>query len=628
MKATGWSLPRVVFGGDDYGTPSHDRMGLMQIAAAERGVNMFVFDGDAIIARNTPGSEAYAQRPLDRSWEALALSNLFRGHAAAPDAAQKQSAGASAAPTMQREQAVITVKLKDPCGSADDLQARLLAVLQRLGLERADLVLLQVSHADLERQSGKGEGTRDQVKWLTARLQMLEHAVGLGLTQAYGLGYDRPFGDSLVIDEEVTVPLRAESVHAATTLTRGMAARIRSEAIRQGKPLGNTVDLSPTADTGASPAAKGRVPPPPLDPDRRYLAAVAYPASLLSYAHLFPSPNADVQTAPHQFAQWQWFQLVSTPLDCVANGKPFRCVDADPHEGEHPRRLVPLLNDSINFAIHLETKWDDEVKAQALAEEAKALPATPTEGTTGGAQTPAPSAVKVLQPRDVQWARILAPNIATMDSLLQWSFLKRRRVVPSVDKVVSAALPLAGCKEWAAAYRFVMGDVTAKIDTLLEQQHARRAATVCSMLDNALPEMFATSKSLAERALRLLLVVGPRPAIPLSAADAAMTEVPDAFGVRPRNRQMMRTAGLSAAWDEEKRHADAFWTTGRAAMPRLDQPGAGEYAVGEPTFRYKLQPLKEKFAHVMTGPAPEPSDDDPVWRDVPQQTELKPRSTG
>lgn len=599
LHAAGWSVPRVVFGGDDYGTPAHDRMGLLHAAVTQRGINMCVFDGDSILSRSIPGSDVFARRPLDRMWETTTLRRLFSSK------------------LVQRDEMIIAVQLQlgklpytTDAATVDvgGLQERLQSVLRHLGLQQADLLLVQLPAAK--------QGTQP----LAPLLQALERMVGHGYTQYYGIVCDTVSGS----DSSASAgAVRVSELLAAAHNVRGTAYQVRQTCTGR---LGNHVDAFPEPSTDGTATPPVAAPVSPVAPTRHHLAVAAYSANLLNLQPLLPGTSNGPRSVAQELRDAGILQLLKTPLDCVASGKPFRCADADAHTDQHPRRLVPLLNDTLNFAIHLEQKWEGQVRQHAIAEDSRlrqsagstveaaaAAAASSQPGAEEATLPPVEQSAVTVRDRDVAWARVLAPHLASLDSLLQWTFLKRRRVIPAVDAVVSAALPLPGCKEWATAYRLIMGDVTGRIDVLMEQQHAARVKLVCEQLDSALPQL-ATSTSLTARVLRLLLATS-------FGADCVMTEVPDALGLRrpASGVAMLDTPAATAASSGAAGNA-----VGSSELP-LRATDLSNITTEEVTSA--LLPLQKQLAAIMTGPPPAPPADDPAYDGVPLQTELKPRPT-
>jgi len=115
----------------------------------------------------------------------------------------------------------------------------------------------------------------------------------------------------------------------------------------------------------------------------------------------------------------------------------------------HPARATPLLNDVLNFAIHLEKMWEEKVKEEALK-------SCEIDG----------SPLRKLPPQAVSWGRIVASGLDVLaESLINWKRIKWRKIVPALNAVVSAALPINACKEWATAYRLIMTDLASAAAT-------------------------------------------------------------------------------------------------------------------------------------------------------------------
>ena len=146
--------------------------------------------------------------------------------------------------------------------------------------------------------------------------------------------------------------------------------------------------------------------------------------------------------------------------------------DAD----NHPSLALPKLSDTLNAAIHLELKWEKEVRSELAAAQAEQLAAA--EGSSSGSSSSGTEGmirVAALDKSDSAWARIMASNLGQLSSLAQWSSLKHKRLIPAVTRVTEAALAHGSSREWALAYRMLMSDLTG------ERERERERAPFCSI---------------------------------------------------------------------------------------------------------------------------------------------------
>lgn len=523
MSRMGWLLPSAIVGGggDGLGYSNAERADMMIAAVTHRGYNAICFDADDMQARY---SKERVAAPSITQWERYALQQLL---------ARPTDSGVG------REAVVLICKVSvnnAAQSTLDGLRERVAAAALQLGIAAFDIVLIELPPAaarliDLPASS-------------FSLVSALEHGVvNAGLAQMYGFA-----ADAFALDHD-------DAAYDARHLLEA------SQRVGDGHHLGV---LAYTFNLLRLHAAFSSVQP--------QLIRGSSAASLAQ-------ERASGESLADYLRSKGIFQLARQPLDCVSNGRPFRCVDvptrAGGQAGTQPtdinsaRAALSQLNDVLNWAIHCEVKWESEVRSAAsntlsgrspaVGEASAVQRATPSAVVSGASDAGGSSAaatrgaganlmeggggpslqslpLAALQPRDVTWARGIAANLPRFTaSLLEWRWAKAAHVLPALERLQAVCLGLPEAAEWAAAYRLLMLDVVSKVDALAEAAHAERAAAVRAVLVAELPQLDAARgdggapqqqhasflpPSLTQMVLQLLL------SCPV---DAVMTEVPEAI---------------------------------------------------------------------------------------------------
>lgn len=345
-----WPLPVVSFGLDDHGSSSPDRAGRFVAAITRKGCNLLVVDGDALLARSDEASDLFAAPGIDRDWEAMALEKLVAGG------------------HVRREEVVIAVKLaaatwrtrggRAYSSTPATLPSRLAAVSSALGVDVVDMLMVAIpeSRAAFDAAALAGAAAAAQ------------HLVAAGCVQTYGFSC---------------------STWLAAAGAEGDAGGGAAAVAPEGQFVTDVVE----AAAAAAAAVNGRT----------GLSFISYPASLASARkHYLPrgtdaSTGKPLPSVPQAAHKHGLLQLLTHPLDCMVKvalhpndvrareakaaagqpvvpvePRPLRCVASRPHADTHPQRTTELLNDSLNFAIHLELLWEKEVAATVEAFHTKA----------------------------------------------------------------------------------------------------------------------------------------------------------------------------------------------------------------------------------------------------------------
>ena len=450
MPRTGWPLPALAFGDDDRGTPGEERLALLAAAVSRRGVNAVVLDGDALLARRIAGSDNFVPHAgVARDWEFHALRRLLggdddgalRASAAAAAAASAAVAAATAAAAGVRDRSELIIMARLSIGACRfgtralvgvaDLPHRVAALLVAL-----DLACLDVLHVDLP-ASRSAWGDAQTATLLTACEELVAsgHIAYYGLAcdafsaaEGSGAGEGRSGGAPLLAAGQPLRPL----LNAAEALRGHAAARRAQLRVHCGTDepfvLGNAMarpDVGQQRDRAdAAPVPGSRVEPPPTppaqrphpDPEGHHLVALTYALSPTRPSAVLPA-IVDAGGTPFCVAdlarRYGVTQFVRAPLDVVVRvpaagtlaqsgledadddddaasaeltDRTFRCVCPPPHLDAHPARLTPVLNDVINYAIHLELLWDNGgVKDDVAAAHASGGRRAGGAGPSGGA---------------------------------------------------------------------------------------------------------------------------------------------------------------------------------------------------------------------------------------------------
>ena len=496
-----WSIPRVIFGLDDHGSPATDRASLLFSAVTAKGCNAMLFNGDDLLQR--AAASPLPLRSFDLHWEALTLRRLL-----------------SKAVGVQRSEVMVgaTLALSPSAGHAT-LEPRTRALLSALHMQRLDFLLVMLPREE------RAWALREHAQALAEACEAL---VGQGLLQYYGIGCasfhaeeqaaagagagaaaaaESPAGQHL---PSLLAALEHPAVTGAAARTR--AALLAAHAASSPSPpplvLGNTQatpltgseggEAAPGVYLGASEGAYEASAAAAADAAQQAGAAATslllgssshHCAALAVTANLLTLSPALLRTAAPAAAAHGLALLALSPLDCYARQSavtasaeawraagryaawdadpavprreptPFRCAEAPLHSeaASHPALTAPMLNDTLNFGCHLEELWEREVRAAALAEAASSGSGS---GAAAAAAAAAGKALEAVGRTDASWARILGGSLARLDSLLHWQWIKRRRLVPGVTALVLAASKLTASAQWASTYRLVMGDLT------------------------------------------------------------------------------------------------------------------------------------------------------------------------
>jgi hypothetical protein len=460
---------------------------------------------------------------------------------------------------VQRKDLFVAAAFSAVGSTPEALQRRIEAALAELDCGQLDVVLLDISNADSTMLDDD----------ILRALRAVEGLIDAGKVRAYGLHAK---------DWHPLDPLPGSAANVGVVLKREASANPNAgTSLRRAFKLLRACGQQRAA---VMPGVSG-------DPGEAHrCVAISSPASLHSPSVLLPTV-VDASGAPWSVAQlaerYGMTLFLTSPLDCMLpapdfeaafdggardrerhpgeENRPFRCVDAPLHLDSHPSRLAPLLNDVVNFAIHLELMWEREVKKAVTdarqaqqAEQAQLVEQTeegrgstdagsvsgaavPSDGRSAGAgeqraagplSLPAaaahrdelaasagaappstldgdgepPSAalqVSDLQPTDVAWAQILVargthPGFLT---LTEWQHVKHLRIMPALTRLASVVQGVEVAREWAQAYRGLMGDLMGKMELVIEQLHGHQARTLSHQLQELIAQQLAASGATA-----------------------------------------------------------------------------------------------------------------------------------
>lgn len=579
-EKTKWVLPRIAFGSDDFGKPFDERETVLFSAVVNRNSNMMLVNGDSLLSRFVYGSEVYTSDRSEGYWEARALYNIISSGWVRRDEFVLSASLSLGPQKFLPEARSITI---------EDIPERVKTVLSSLGSNKLDVLFVHLP----------SEEAYTSEQSLVDLFTKLETLVGEGYLQHYVLG-----SDSIVLTN-ATTPLTAHATHPlpakalpldailrARTRVKGLAQQVRSD--HKGS-LGNTENATPYGSpvfdvTVAQEAEKT------LDAlsAESHLLGLSYKVSLLSLSHTMrayskddvhaalgmgvasgvgsglPSTSEKETVSLAEIIRAQGLlQFGMQPLDCVVGDKPFRCITT--HNRlltAHPDVALSLLNDTINFAIHLENLWDTNLQSKAMAQESNQVGADTIDREARAHQQMqalvrsdaqskegslallhsavnreawnCPPRVHSLTKSDTAWARILAAQLNELTTLLEWQFVHVRKVRPALARVLAATADIDVAREWRSGYSLVMHDLTRKLERMFEQEHSGKAGMVLQYLaeqfsqvrkemeaangQGALPSPFFNSADLANVTLRLLLSKH-------CGVDVILSETPQAFGL-------------------------------------------------------------------------------------------------
>eukprot|EP01138_Halocafeteria_seosinensis_P014904 gb/GECG01015214.1/.p1 GENE.gb/GECG01015214.1/~~gb/GECG01015214.1/.p1 ORF type:complete len:605 (+),score=78.49 gb/GECG01015214.1/:1-1815(+) len=439
-RGGGLHISRVGFGSDDYGVDTSERSQQLAKAVLRRGVNVLQIDIDSLFARRQPTSPLYETSEAALHWEKRTLQRLI-----CPKQTKKD--------TVRRDQLVIIGRIgvlganpyTSPYG-VEVVNDRVQEALNLLGLEQFDLVL-----TDLPVRS------RYSVESLSKRvLQCLEESVDKGLTQYYGIGASQftPF------DEH--------------------------------EGWGDAIPIRTIFAVAEDYSAK------------HHLVAIEYVQSVLDVSSMLPTAideNEESWSLMELIRSYGMTQLLRSPLDCLHEGKVFRCVDSESHDDVSGPDVSHELDEAVNVAIHLERKFEFEV-----------LPELRKESSDN-------TDLRNIETSDYNWARTVGFNLHQLDSLLQWRFMWNRRVKPAVNKLTKISSEMHEASQWSRAYQGAMFHMKLAIDKYVDKLHAHRAHAVSQEFET-LDGRFYTVPQLDWRVLRLLLS---------SPGDTVLTEEAQTF---------------------------------------------------------------------------------------------------
>jgi len=559
-----------MFGADDCGTPAGERYTRLLAVAGRTGCNAVWVDGDAVLARGYRNSEHFVPARFDRRWEAAALSKWESSASLPPRDGTFVVLKVTAAGRLPfQDGSALTI-------TPADVGDRCAAAVRESAAP--DMVIL---HATAEAASGS-----DAAATVAQLLHAGSELVAAGKCARFGISMDAWTSGAVVA--------LVDAIHAHPHC---IAASFLASLAQQDC-------LMPRSDLGGKSAA-----------------ATLHAAGLVN--------------------------LVRAPLDAVVDGRPFRCVDTPEHRDHHPTRVTALLNDVINFAIHCEVLWERSVRAAVLEDWALAAKtktdrtgARRVDGVTanvdpqpaswGGLvsddaaaadEAPLPTGpVPALQDTDVAWARIIAQQLQRRPdmpfTLLEWEYTKQRRMRPAMGRLLHAVRGSEGAREWAAAYKAFLSELTAKLDIFVAQAHSFQAQHAAAQIARIAGKPVAQPPALHAVVASLLLSAIP--------GSVLVSEVPELFGLRPRSAARAAAAAAAAAASDTLSAAAATEPGDHAnqaaedAAQRVDvAPGDGAGVVWDaigPRLR----------AAVVESMAVKP----PSWTDplagVPSQAELAP----
>jgi hypothetical protein len=569
MPRTGWKLPAIGVGPTDGATTfdGGQRAGNIFTAVVKQGRRFVLFDGDALggtSTRRTKHADARIARLA--AWEQNTVRKIL------------------ATEKVQRKDFFVAAAFSAVGSSPEALQRRIEAALAELDCGQLDVVLLDISNADSTMLDDD----------ILRVLRAVEGLVDAGKVRAYGLHAKdwHPLDPLPGSAAKVGVVLKAE---ASANPNAGTSLRRAFKLLRACGQRRAAVTPGLSGDPG----------------EAHRCVAISSPASLHSPSVLLPTV-VDASGAPWSVAQlaerYGMTLFLTSPLDCMLpapdfeaafdggardrerhpgeENRPFRCVDAPLHLDSHPSRVAPLLNDVVNFAIHLELMWEREVK-KAVAEARQAEQPQDSQrteqggdstsaGALSGAAAPSgelsvapgeqlatgqsgvraaaaygeelvasggivglpagaaaapstlagddepPSAVlqvSDLQPTDVAWAQILVARGAHPGflTLTEWQHVKHLRIMPALTRLASVVQGVEVAREWAQAYRGLMGDLMGKMELVIEQLHGHQARTLSHQLLDLISQQVAASGAASGAAMS---AAGPGPAAVASAPAA------------------------------------------------------------------------------------------------------------
>ena len=564
-----WLVPRILIGGDDQGAPSASRSALWPHGVS-RGVNGVLIDADSIARVGLNGG---------RVWERDALRATLTGSNATSRSSLVLGASLSA---------------KAPIAEGPvSLRLRVSRTLRALDLQRFDMLLLRVA---------VGDGA--SLEALHALAAEAEELVGLGLTQFWGLS-------SRMFDAEAGTP-RVSDLLTAAGAARGVAARVRASLPRFA-PLGNVEGWEGDAAGAAASAAReadAAADDATMDATRHHCVAIAYRTDILSVGE---SVGRVAETA----ARAGLAQIALKPLDVLPSQTtidralrnsegflssrepmPFRCVSAPARlAAAHPARLLPKLEETHRFALHLEDEWFQGVGAAARVE------AAPHADRL--------AALNALTPEDVGSAHALdGHSVRTCtESLLLWRHVRSRVILPAVRRAAAAAAGLAPAKEWAFAYRGAMEQHVAYLDDLVDIVHSQRADAISRVLVELFPGLdgmgvrdCASGRAPDLARLSLLLLLSPAGEV-----DAVATEAHEVFGLPSPMREHAAYESLAANADDAARKSRGLLTEADVSPGSLPRALLGKGALK--VLADEGSPVMEKLVAIMYGlRAPLPPD--------------------
>lgn len=561
MPRTGWKLPAIGVGPTDGATTfdGGQRAGNIFTAVVKQGRRFVLFDGDALCGTSTTRTKPADSRVARlAAWEQNTVRKIL------------------ATEKVQRKDFFVAAAFSAVGSSPEALRRRIEAALAELDCGQLDVVLLDISNADSTMLD-------DDVLRV---LQSVEGLIDASKVRAYGLHAKdwHPLDPLPGSAAKVGVVLKAE---ASAAPNAGTSLRRAFKLLRGCGQRRAAVTPGLSGDPG----------------EAHRCVAISSPASLHAPGVLLPTV-VDASGAPWSVAQlaerYGMTLFLTSPLDCMLpapdfeaafdggarererhpgeENRPFRCVDAPLHLDSHPSRVAPLLNDVVNFAIHLELMWEREVKKAVVearqaeqSQEARqtdqteqtgegrgsttadalsgaAAPPGEGAGAPGEQRSPGPSGVPAaaaygdelvasggsaaappsalagdgeppsatlqvsdLQPTDVAWAQILVARGAHPGflTLTEWQHVKHLRIMPALTRLASVVQGVEVAREWAQAYRGLMGDLMGKMELVIEQLHGHQARTLSHQLQDLIAQQLAASGAAAGAATG---AAGPGPA--------------------------------------------------------------------------------------------------------------------
>jgi hypothetical protein len=353
----------------------------------------------------------------------------------------------------------------------------------------------------------------------------------------------------------------------------------------------------------------------------------------------------------------------SSPRSPASSGpRPFRCVDTPLHRDCHPRRVAPLLNDIVNFAIHCELMWERQVKDQVREEREKMTSLTSTTASDQqqerganagpisdvtntdqgeGAKKRPVLSVDDLEPTDVCWAQMLVQRLEHPGflTLLEWQHVRNNRIVPALTRLASVTQGIDSVREFSQCYRGLITELMAKFDIMVEQSHGHQAEWLAREVDQVIRKhqglpITATTTATGDidsSASASAISWARKPAPPLHALVRKLflaypnailvSEVPELHELRTKTSRKVDVESEASNVVVEEGAA----TTATAAKERSETAAADdeEMPVTVETAHKVLAEIVKTQLVMRAATRPLPDWEDPM-KDVPVQAELAP----